>query len=142
MLVFKPMPSKTRVNCSSGGGCGGMANGPSIHFHKSRYVKGSQRSSAIRFELAQASCERNCSRIAIRAIQICVRMALALVPTKVFSLSGLLECFEEEFDLPAFAIDGFRGGRGQVMTVGREHQARRQPLGPSRPHSLNLPARH
>jgi hypothetical protein len=46
---------------------------------------------------------------------------LALVPTKV-DAQILLEHFEEQFNLPALAVDGGDGGSGKAPMIGEKHQ--------------------
>ena len=65
-------------------------------------------------------CSHFSSRMAIKAVQIWMRRAFSLVPTKLFHFEVLLEGLEEEFNLPAIFVnsgDGRSAKRNQVWSV-------------------------
>src|SRR5277367_1045776 len=65
-------------------------------------------------------CNHLSSSIAIRAVQIWMRRAFSLVPTKLFTLRFCFKRFEEQFDLPAVFVNSRNGGSAEL------HQVRQQ----------------
>ncbi len=85
-----PNQIPTRVSCSISFSNGGDSKGLLIHAHRSLYAKRLYRSMATRFDNDHSKVDRNFRyfkiRIAINAVQICIRSALGLVPTNVLIL--------------------------------------------------------
>jgi len=60
------------------------------------------------------------NRMAIRAVQIWMRRAFSLVPTKLFTLRFCFSALKEQLDLPAVFVDGRDGGGAELHQVGQQ----------------------